>query len=43
MKDLMSSVSSQIQRTISEAFNEQVLHQIEATLRSGQGHVPDRR
>ena len=38
----MSIVSSQIQRAITEAFNEQVLPQIQATLWSGQGPVPDR-
>ena len=37
MNDLMNIVSSQIQKAISEAFNEQVLPQIQATLRSGQG------
>ena len=41
--DVMSILSSQIQRAISEAINEQVLHQIQATLRSGQGQVPNRR
>ena len=40
MNDLMSSVSPQIQRAISEANNEQVLPQIEATPRSGQGQMP---
>ena len=40
MNDLMSSGSSQIQRAISEAINEQVLPLIQATLRSGQGLVP---
>ena len=36
----VSSVSSQIQRALSEAIKEQVLPQIQATLRSGQGKVP---
>ena len=31
---------TQIQRAISEAINEQVLPQTQATLRSGQGQVP---
>ena len=39
----MRRVSSQIRRAINEAINEQVLPQIQATLRSGQGQVPDRR
>ena len=43
MNDLRSSVSSHIQRAISKAMNEQVLPLIQATLRSGQGQVPDRR
>ena len=43
MNDLMSSVSSQIQRAISETINEQVLLQNQTTLRSGQGQVPGRR
>ena len=42
MNDLMRSVSSQIQRAISEAINGQVLPQIQATLTSGQGQVPSR-
>ena len=43
MNDLMSSVSSQIQRDISEAIIEQVLPQIQATLRSGREQVPRKR
>ena len=43
MNDLMSSVSTQIQRAINEAMNEQVLPQIQATLRFGPGQVPNRR
>ena len=43
MNDRMSSVSSQRQRAINEAINGQVLPQIQATLRSGQGQVPNRR
>ena len=39
----MSSVSSQIQRAINEAINDQILPQIQATLRSGQGRMPERR
>ena len=38
----MISVSSQIQRAISEAINEQILPQIQAILRSEQGQVPNR-
>ena len=40
MNVLMSSVSSQIQRATSEAINEQVLPQIQATLWSRHGEVP---
>ena len=40
MNDLMCSVSSQIQRVISEAINEQLLPQIQAPLRTGQGQKP---
>ena len=43
MNDIMCSVSTQIRRTINEAISEQVLPQIQATLRSGQGHIPGRR
>ena len=43
MGDFMSSVSSQIQRSIHEAINEQTLPQIQATLRSEQGQIPERR
>ena len=42
MNEVMSTVSSQIQKTISEAINEQVLPQIQASLRSGQGQMPHR-
>ena len=38
----MSSVSSLIQRAISLAITQQVLPQIQATLRSRQGEVPSR-
>ena len=38
----MSSVSWQIERALSEAINDQVLPQIQATLMSGQGQVPGR-
>ena len=37
----MSSVSSQLQTAVNEVINEQVLPQIQATLKSGQ--VPSRR
>ena len=40
MNDLMSSLSSKIQRAISESIIEQILPQIQATFRSGQGQVP---
>ena len=43
INDLMGSVSLQIESAISEAINEQVLPQIQPTLRSGQGQVLDRR
>ena len=42
INDLIRSVSSQIKMAISEAINEQVLPQIQATLRSGQEQVPSR-
>ena len=41
MNDLMSSMSSQFQRAICEAINEQALSQNKDTLRSGQGQVED--
>ena len=40
MNDLMNCVSSQIQRAISEAMNEQALAQIQSTLRYEQGQQP---
>ena len=43
MNGLICSVSTQIQRPKNEARSEQVLPQIQATLRTGQGQVPDRR
>ena len=39
----MSTVSSHIQRAINEAKSDQILPQIQATLKSGQGHMPERR
>ena len=40
----MSTISSQIQRAATnEAINDQILPQIRATLRSGQGQMPERR
>ena len=39
MGEFISSDSSQIQR----AINDKILPQIQATLRSGQGQVPERR
>ena len=39
----MSTVSSQIPRAIYEAISDQILPQIQATLKSGQGHMPERR
>ena len=39
----MSSVSSEIQRAINEAIKNQILDQIQATLRSGQGQMTERR
>ena len=39
----MSTVSSQIQRAINEAISDEILPQIQATLRSGQGQMPERR
>ena len=43
MGDFTNTVSFQIQRVINEAINDQILPQIQATLRSGQGQVPERR
>ena len=43
MNDFMSAVSSQIQRAINEANSDQILPQIQATLKSGQGHMPESR
>ena len=43
MGDFISTVSSQIQRALNEAINDQILHQIQATLRSGQGQRHQRR
>ena len=42
MSDFMPTVSSQIQRAINETISDQILPQIQATLKSGQGHVPER-
>ena len=39
----MSTVSSQIQRAINETISDQILPQIQVTLKSGQGHMPERR
>ena len=43
MGDSTSTVSSQIQRATNEPISDQVLPQIQATLKSGQGHMPERR
>ena len=43
MGDFMSSVSSQIQRAINEAISNRIMPQIQATLRPGQGRMPERR
>ena len=39
----MNTVSSQIQRAINEAISDQILPEIQATLRAGQGQLPERR
>ena len=39
MDGLMSSVGIRIERAISEAITEQVLHQIQSFLRAGSGHM----
>ena len=39
----MSTVSSQIQRAINEAISEQILPQVQVTVKSGQGHMPERK
>ena len=43
MDEFMSSVSSQIQGAINQEINDQILPQIQATLRSGQRQMPERR
>ena len=43
MNYFMCSVSTHIQSAINEAISDQVRRQIQATLRSGSGRVPDRR
>ena len=43
LSDFMSKLSSQIQRVINEAIVDQTLPQIQATLKSEQGHMPERR
>ena len=43
MGNFMSAVSSQVQRAINEEISDQILPQIQATLRSGQGPMPERR
>ena len=43
MGEFMSSVSSQIQVDVNEAIHDQILPQIQTTLRSGQGQVSERR
>ena len=42
MGDFMSTVSSHIQRAINEAISDQMLPQIQATIESGQGRMPER-
>ena len=43
MGNILSSVTSQIQRAINEAISDQILPEIQATLWSGQGRMPERR
>ena len=43
MGDFMGTVSSQIQRAINEAISVEILPQIQATLRSRQRQMPERR
>ena len=43
MSHFMSTVSSQTQRAINDAISDQIMPQIQATLKPGQGHVPERR
>ena len=38
----MSTISSQIQKAINEAISDQILLQLQATLKSGQGRIPER-
>ena len=39
----ISTVGSQIQRAVTEAISDQILRQLQAILKSGQGHMPERR
>ena len=41
MGDFMSTVSSHIQRAINEAISDQMLPQIQNTIESGQGRMPE--
>ena len=41
--DFMSTVSYETERAINEAISDQILPQIQATLRAGQGQLPERR
>ena len=43
MGDFLNTLSSQNQRAINEALIDQIVPQIQATLRSGQGQMPERR
>ena len=41
--EIMSTESSQIHRAVNGAISDQILPQIQATLKSGQGHMSERR
>ena len=43
MDEMMNTVNTQIQRTISDAISNQILPQIQSALRAGSGHVTQNR
>ena len=43
MGDFMSTVSSQIQRAMNETIMDQILPQIQSTIKAGHGQLPERR
>ena len=43
MKEMMSTVNTQIQRAIDDAISNQILPQIQQALRAGSGHMTQNR